>query len=756
VTDNPIKLATDHTYVLETQCPLPASSTDINWAVGNALRVLSLLNRLDADVVIEMRDGTRLEVPSPSTSAATTLSAIRAAPDSPDTDDSAVIATILVAPALQPLDLHIETHLSGDCLTIVARGTGAGDETSFLTDTIIGQVARLVSASFELPDSELSAFDSLGPADREVLRRWNGARINYPDETLHGMFVAQARLSPDAVAIVDGEAEYTYAEVDKASNRIAHALLPAVMHPGDVVSVYGPRNALTLIAQIGVMKAGAAFLYLDPEIPATRNAQMIDIAGSVAMLTSPGAPWPGASTPGENIDMERTIAEGAASSDAVPDRANGGSAAFVLFTSGSTGQPKGVVRPHRMQTTRVRLEQSMYRLTSEDRHLMKAVPFFREFFWALATGGTVVVAKPGGERDDAYLTKLIRDEGITVASFVPSMLRVLLENKDFARGALPIKHLFTAGESFDAALESELRSIDIPVHVTYTLAEADYVTHRTDSSTTQLGTVGRPLDMQIYLCDTHGGLAAPGLVGEIYTAGPGLAIGYIGRPDLTAERFLPNRFDPEHHPFMFKTGDLARFRADGQVEFIGRADSQVKIRGQRVEPTEVEHVIREFPAVRNALVSTLPDSQQGHILIAYITGDEPGLERDLKPFLSDRLPSVMVPSYIVQVAELPLLISGKLDRASMAVSLSSRPSSMPKATEPENDLERAIVDTWQRVLGVFPVGTDDTFTSLGGDSLKAMLLRIALEDTLGHEIDLASLMNSPTIYEFTQALEHSR
>lgn len=621
---------------------------------------------------------------------------------------------------------------------------------------LLRHLDRFAAQALRRADAAVRELDPLtGPERRLLLETWNSpVGVRYPATTLHQMFAERAAATPSATALVDGDRRVTYAELEATANRAAVALRPFLGGPGEPVAVHAPRSAEMFACVMGVLKAGAAVTYLEPDFPPARLEEMLRIAAPRAVVRHHGLPRLVTDAP--DLVLEEVL-EQVLDGDAAggPEEIAGPhTAAQILFTSGSTGAPKGVVRTHLVPTSRIFLEQSMYHLGAADRHLLKSAVSFREFVWPLATGGTAVIVPPGRDRDDEFLVGLIERERISVVSFVPSMLQILAANPRFGRcGSL--RHTFVGGEKLSPALEERLRLVSPGVHNTYTTAEAEYVLHRGGPPTQASGSnVGRPLDMRVYLCDRHGRLVPPGAVGEIHTGGPGLASGYLNRPELTAGRFVPNHVD-DTVPTLYRTGDLARFCPDGTVEFVGRADSQVKVRGLRVEPTEVEMALRRQPGVRDAVVTAVPDPAQGSLLVGYLASSAELTVEGVRDTLGRHLPAHMVPSYLVLLDALPMLASGKVDRAALRVLPRTRPELQSPFAAPVSTWERRIARVWSQVLGVPDVGLDDDFFALGGDSLRLMLLRSALESESGQDVSLALLLDCPTIRQCARAFEEA-
>lgn len=613
--------------------------------------------------------------------------------------------------------------------------------------TMTDHLERIVAQLLDDIESPLARLCPLTPGELRVNGGTPERLPSYPPVTLHQLFMLQAWRTPDACALKAGEDSLTYRELDEASNLLAHRLIDAGTAPGDVVAVAGHRSLGLFNGLLAVLKAGAVFLHLDPDLPELRIGQYIEACRPAVVLRTAGAVVPPTGLP--EVETPAVTLPGEPGPRTPPDVTVGPeSPAYILFTSGSTGLPKGVLRSHRLHASRVFLEQGLYGLGPDDRHLLKLPISAREFLWPLTTGGTAVIAEPGGERDDRYLTDLIHREQISVISIVPSMLRVLTADPRFAR-CPALRHVFVGGEALPPDLEDQVRAHGYEVHNTYTLTEADYVAHRrgpVSDPAADSTVIGTPLDMRVYLCDEQDRLVPPGLVGEMLVGGPGLASGYIGDPQRTAERFVPNPFGDPDAPVLFRTGDLARHRPDGSLEYRGRRDLQIKVRGHRVEPTEVELMLREHPGVRDAAVAGYPDPEQGAALVAFVvTGEEPPQDGELRAFLTERLPQYMVPRHLVGLPRLPQLPSGKVDRASLEPPARRRPRDLPAPAPAEGPTQAGLVAVWRRVLRTESVGVDDEYTALGGDSLRLMLLRAAIRDELGHDISLADLLRAATV-----------
>ncbi|HVR95615.1 MAG TPA: amino acid adenylation domain-containing protein, partial [Thermoanaerobaculia bacterium] len=550
----------------------------------------------------------------------------------------------------------------------------------------------------------------------ELLVTWNDTRVDYRfDLCLHEWIEAQVDRTPDAVAVTAGAEALTYRGLDRQANRLAHRLLALGCGPESRVGLLMERSAAMMVALVGVLKAGASYVPLDPEHPADRLAYQVENSGLQVVLTQPHL-----------LDRlpegaAHVVVEGGDEAERPAVVLDPDSPAYALYTSGSTGRPMGAVISHRAIANRLLWMQEAYGLTPADRVLQKTPFSFDvsvwEFFWPLMTGARLVMAKPGGHRDNAYLVETIAGEGITVLHFVPSMLQLFLVEPE-VEPCRSLRDVMASGEALPAELVQRFHARSAArLHNLYgpTEAAVDVTFCPCDDAGARVVPIGRPIaNTRIHLLDPWLRPVPAGVPGELYIGGVNLARGYVNRPDLTADRFVPDPVGSEPGARLYRTGDLARHQEGGAVEYLGRTDFQVKVRGLRIELGEIEAALLEHPAVRQAVVVVreLPDGHRR--LVAYLAGlagdNLPGAE-ELRASLVQRLPEYMVPALFVALPALPLTSSGKVDRRALPA---------PEAADfegdfepPQGPVEEALAAVWSAVLGVERVGRDDGFFALG-------------------------------------------
>jgi amino acid adenylation domain-containing protein len=506
---------------------------------------------------------------------------------------------------------------------------------------------------------------------------------------------------------------------------------------------------------LAILKAGGAYVPFDPEYPKDRLETMLQDSDPPIVLTQShlldrlpqGArsvfcldrDWP-------SLETEST--------DNLPATVGGKNLAYAIYTSGSTGKPKGVPNVHEGIVNRLFWMQDMYKLTGKDRVLQKTPFSFDvsvwEFFWPLMTGATLVMARPGGHRDPAYLVDLIAERGITTLHFVPSMLSIFLESADLDR-CRSVRQIFASGEALSFELQQRFfERMKAELHNLYGPTEAAVdVTYWACRPKTEQAIVpiGRPIaNTQIYILDASLQPVPIGVAGELHIGGIGLARGYLNRPELTAEKFIRDPFSQAPGARLYKTGDLARFLADGNIEYMGRIDHQVKLRGFRIELGEIEAVLGECAGVLQAVVTVREDNPGDKRLIAYlIAAPCHALDSDrLRGELKDKLPEYMVPGRFVVVEQFPMTTSGKVDRRALPAPPQEHGLSAT-GVAPRNELESHLASIFANVLDVPSVGVTDNFFDLGGHSLTAARLLSQINVLTGRQIPLSTLFRGATV-----------
>ncbi|WP_374206112.1 amino acid adenylation domain-containing protein [Streptomyces roseoverticillatus] len=602
-------------------------------------------------------------------------------------------------------------------------------------------LTRLAERDPHLPTGGLALATA---AEREqVLGEFNDTATAVPPTTLIGPVEARAARTPHATALVSGAETLTYAELNARANRLARHLGTLGVRPGTVTAVALPRSTELVVALLAVLKAGGAYLPLDTADPAARLRDVLETAAPVCVVTDRAgtAALPAGAPPAVALDDPALGEALAARLPTDPGRAlTPQHPAYVLHTSGSTGAPKGVAVPHSAIDNRLRWMQAQYPLAPGDRVLHKTPVGFDvsvwELFWPLREGATLVVAGPGAHRDPAELARTIREHDVTVTHFVPSVLQLFLAAPG-AAGCTGLRHVFSSGEVLPRATADAFHRL-LPgtlLHNLYgpTEAAVDVTHHTCRPGDTGPVPIGRPArNTRLYILDEALHPCPPGVPGELYLAGAQLADGYLGRPDLTAERF-PD--DPFAGPGarMYRTGDLARWRADGEAEYLGRTDRQVKLHGRRIELDGIEAVLLADPRVQAACAVVREDRPGDRRLVAYVTPASADAAAEagpdvLREVLAARLPASTVPGAVVVLDAFPTGPNGKLDRAALPA---PAPGADTGGRAPAGPREETLTRLFAEVLGLPHVGVDDSFFALGGTSLLAARLVARIRDVLG-------------------------
>jgi len=626
----------------------------------------------------------------------------------------------------------------------------------------------LLAAMAEQPTRPLSALDLLPAGEAQQLREWNDTAANYPESCcLHELLAAQAARTPGRVAVTCEDRSLTYGELDAAANRLAHRLQDLDVGPEILVGLCAERSLEMVVALLAVLKAGGAYLPLDPEYPPERLAFMLADAGVLVLLAQEHLL---AALPPHDaavVTLEG-LAEGGEDVEPVESGAVPGDLAYVIYTSGSTGRPKGTMNAHRGIVNRLLWMQERYGLGADDRVLQKTPFSFDvsvwEFFWPLLAGARLVMAAPGGHRDSAYLVRTIVEEGITTLHFVPSMLQVFLEAPGVER-CTGLRRVLCSGEALPWELERRAfaRLPGVELHNLYGPTEAAVdVTFWACEPGGERGAVpiGRPVaNTRIHIVD--GGLrpAPIGVPGELLIGGVQVGRGYLARPDLTAERFVPDPFGAQGER-LYRTGDLARLLPDGAVDFLGRLDHQVKVRGLRIELGEIEAALAAHPAVRDAVVVARAEGDAlGAVnLVAYVTPRQgaaaPALT-DLRETLGASLPEYMLPAALVVLEAMPLTASGKVDRKALPAPERTADADGEAWKAPRNPLEQELARLWSEVLGGVEeatLGIHDNFFQVGGNSITGAIFINRLQERLEEIVHVVTLFDAPTLAQLAAHL----
>ena len=655
------------------------------------------------------------------------------------------------------------------------------DESLFDADSaqqLLAHYVVLLRSGLTAPEQPLA---QLRLCEDDELRRmlvdWNATETPLPlaDVCLHEAFEEQVTRSHDSIAVIHGATRLTYAQVNRAANRLAHHLTSLGVGPEVRVGLYLDHSPELLISMLGVLKAGGAYVPLDPGHPPYRVMTMMDSSSCTAFISMSDLVTALGDTPphirpvllDDEADVLTTRPGHNPETDVRPDNL-----CYVMHTSGSTGAPKPIALCHRGVVNNIADLNSRFGVGADDKVIALSSPGFDmsvyEFMGITAAGGTVVVPSPSRRKDPAHWTELLTDHGITVWNSAPALLELALERIERSEGTTPplsdLRLVMLAGDWISLELPGRLRKI-APSHRFISLGGATeasiYSTlFEVEAPNPAWKSIpyGRPMaNQRTYILDGALQPVPPGVPGELYLAGAGLAREYLDQPALTAERFLDWSYAELVGDRVYRTGDLARFGRDGLIELLGRTDLQVKVHGLRIEPAEIEAVLREHPAVKDSAVTAQPDATGTPTLVGYVV-PHPGVivgQAELREHLALKLPAYMVPGTVLQLATMPLNSNGKVDRKSLHTAVTIGGSdelvgSVPANAVPSGEWEERIAAVWRTVLEVDAVRRDDDFFKLGGDSMEAM--RVMAVDPV---VNVQDLYQYPVLHDLAEYLRSS-
>ncbi len=618
------------------------------------------------------------------------------------------------------------------------------------------------------PDRSITSLSLLSAGEQyQLTSEWNQTHREYPSRCLHELFEEQVEQISENTALIFEDEVLSYRELNEKANQLAHYLQAAGVGPEVLVGVMMQRSVEMVIALLAVLKAGGAYVPLDPEYPRERLSFMLEDAGFSILLTQERLVdfVNDTATRVVAVDREWSVIS-QASRDNPASAVSRDSLAYVIYTSGSTGLPKGAMNSHGAISNRVLWMQDAYALQADDVILQKTPFSFDvsvwEFFWPLVVGARLVLARAGGQRESRYLVELIKRRGVTTLHFVPSMLAAFLEESSAAE-CHSLRRVICSGEALTIELQARFfnRFEKTELHNLYGPTEAaiDVTYWNCERASARRSVpIGRPItNTAVYILDEQMGLAPVGVTGELYIGGAAVGRGYWRRAGLTAERFVPDPYGSERGARLYRTGDVCRWLNDGNIEYVGRSDDQVKVRGHRVELGEVESALRRCAGVRDCVVMARTDDGSGPRLVAYVVAatEEPVSRSQWREELSAQLPDYMIPAVFMVLAEIPVTVNGKVDRLALPAPEVSRSELSREYAAARTATEELLIAIWSEVLRVEGIGVDDNFFELGGDSILGLQI-VAKAAQAGLHLVPKQLFKHQTIAELaTAAAENS-
>src|SRR6185369_12996311 len=621
---------------------------------------------------------------------------------------------------------------------------------------------QLLASLVAMPEKQLWELSLLSEAEQtQLLTEWNQTEREYPRAAgLAELFERQTQQTPEAVAVIYGEQQCSYRELNEQANQLGHYLQSLGVGRETLVGICMERSLPMIVSLLGILKAGGAYLPLDADYPQSRLRLMLEDAQPLVVLTDEAQLAKCAELPAPVLCLAREWEQVAGcSTDNLEQKTSGDNLAYVIYTSGSSGQPKGVAVPQRA-VSRLVLNTNFIQIEAGDRVAQASNSSFDaatlEIWGALLNGARLV-----GLSKDVVLSGQfamhLAEQGINVLFLTTSLFNQIASEQPQTFAGL--KYMIFGGEAADVKWVRAVLKAGAPSNLVNGYGPTENTTF---SSTYRVGElaetattipIGRPVaNSTTYVLDEQQQVVPVGIAGELYVGGDGLAREYLHSPALTAQRFVPHPFSDEAGARLYRTGDLARWGADGELEFLGRADEQVKLRGFRIELGEIESVLCRHSAVREAVVIVREDVSGQRELVGYVVGEQGVPRGELRQYLNERLPDYMVPSWLVWLTALPLTANGKLDRRALPAP-DKQTVSEKALVSPRTTVELKLVQCWEQLLGFGPISVKDNFFELGGHSLLAARMVAMAEKSLGRKVPLALLFQSPTVESLARSLQ---
>jgi amino acid adenylation domain-containing protein len=643
----------------------------------------------------------------------------------------------------------------------------------FEADTIkrmLGHLENLLEGIVANPEQKIADLPLLNSAEHQrILHEWNDRTFPLPETCIHQLFEAQVEKSPDAIAIVGKDQNLTYRELNNRANQLAHYLKSLGVSPETLIALCMEKSVEMMVGMLGILKVGGAYIPLDPAYPHERRASKLRNSQASFILTKANIVPTLMSYDAKLISLDQDWAAIAQHKpDNLPCAVNPDNLAYVIYTSGSTGEPKGVTITHRSMVNHSLAVSKAYELTSRDQILQFSNISFdvavEEIFPTLLNGGTLVLPTPEIYTSITYFLDSLVQQAVTVINLPTAFWHELVNAMALLNQSLPkkIRLVIVGGEKVSKTSYQKWRSLvgDFPrwlnaygpteTTVTATIFDPQVDAVNLDAEVP----IGRAIaNLQTYVLDRNLQPLPIGVAGELYIGGIGLSPGYLNRPDITARRFVPNPFSDDPQARLYKTGDTVRYLTDGTLEFVGRIDFQIKIRGFRVEPIEIETQLEQYPAIEQAIVLCQDAPSSDKSLVAYLAVN-PGQNFDLevlKSFLQRKLPLYMIPSSFVVLDSLPLTPNGKIDRRAL-LALDTSSQREQELIAPRDQVEEELANLWKRLLGLDRVGIHDNFFELGGNSLLSVRLVSEIERVFNYRLPLSSFFQINSIAEIAQVL----